>query len=306
MATKSYSTQNGMRLDPVEYGSQQLYAPRGMMPPQTHPPPPAGGFVMQNQYPLHQPPISFPNGPPGSFAVRPTVRGHYYSGNNQPGPILNRNPLQSPAGYPPPLHGGALNPYISLGAPSVNNPYNAPIPQSMNVRGPPGTIPTLPPIELQRNKKQRPQTVNQSGQSSHYGETSYQKGILFPAKRIHHELMHLDYSDKFQTKPHPHYPDHMTMVRIRTPSQWGPSRLGTPTELRSTMTTIERYQLNPSKSAVSLEYEPYSHSDYLTMISKYQNMKLPKGLGPTDDERWQIEVKRTAIINNFSMRSASE
>ena len=56
------------------------------------------------------------------------------------------------------------------------------------------------------------------------------------------------------------------------------------------MTTIERYKLNPSKSAVSLEYEPYSHSDYLTLMSKYQNMRLPKGLGPTDDERWQKEV----------------
>lgn len=224
-------------------------------------------------------------------------RGNYYPAANVP--IVNRNPYQAP---PAPL-----NPY-QQGVPAPNGYAVRPMPPQSNYnpghpinnqspKGFPGAqypmsatgMPVLPPLEgalSRKGHRQRPPTQ----QSSYPSRAPTRQGVRFPALKLHHELMHLDHSDISEFKPHPHYPDHMTTIRIRTPSQWGPSRLGTPTELRSTMSTIERYRLNPSKSAVSLEYEPYTPADYKTLISKYQHMKLPKSLGPTDDERWQREV----------------
>ena len=94
MATKSYSMDTG------QYGSHSLYPPpRGSIPAL----PQAPGFVMQNQY---APLIPFPNVPPANFYGRNPTREHYYPKNNQPLPIVNRNPQ--------PLSNGSRNTYSSV------------------------------------------------------------------------------------------------------------------------------------------------------------------------------------------------
>jgi hypothetical protein len=58
------------------------------------------------------------------------------------------------------------------------------------------------------------------------------------------------------------------------------------------MTTEERYVFNPTRTQAQegFDYEPYTHSDYKHMMSRYQNMQLPRGLGHTETERWKVEV----------------
>jgi hypothetical protein len=81
-------------------------------------------------------------------------------------------------------------------------------------------------------------------------------------------------------------------THIKTPSNWGLSRLATPTEVRGVLTTIERYHLNPSKSKsnLNLDYDTHSFQEYKSMKARDQNMKLPRGLGPSGNEIWKLEV----------------
>jgi hypothetical protein len=74
------------------------------------------------------------------------------------------------------------------------------------------------------------------------------------------------------------------------PNDWGSSRGATPIEVRGVLTTLERYHLNRSKSNLGSEFHPYSHQDYLNQKNRDQNMRLPRGLGPSEDERWKSEV----------------
>lgn len=168
------------------------------------------------------------------------------------------------------------------------------------------SVPILPPLEQQSRLRMQPRQVQQqptifpvimSGRGMQHNTQIISQPSQHPRLYLRHELMHIDHSERSESRAHNQYPEHMTTVRIRTPSQWGSSRIATPVEVRSTMSTIERYRLNPPKSITTHEYEPYSNSDYRNLNSRYQNMKLPRGLGPTDDERWQNEVLFLFLIS---------
>lgn len=82
---------------------------------------------------------------------------------------------------------------------------------------------------------------------------------------------------------------------LKTPSNWGLHRYATPIEIRGTMTTNERYKVFPSKSTASIDFEPYSQREYRNLQSRDRNMRLPRGLGASDDDRWKLEVLQLNI-----------
>jgi hypothetical protein len=80
-------------------------------------------------------------------------------------------------------------------------------------------------------------------------------------------------------------------VRVRTSSNWNMSRPTTPFEIRESLSTEERYHLVPSKSKTSLDFQPYSHQEYINLKAKDQHMKLPNSLGHSVNDTWRQEVK---------------
>ncbi|KAJ3303435.1 hypothetical protein HDV03_003803 [Kappamyces sp. JEL0829] len=230
------------------------------------------------------------------------TKGQYYP-NNAPGSVT-RLPSIPTAGY-----GG--NPYQQ----PMQSPMQAPVQSPMNQlhagRGyqQVGSIPVLPPVPqayprghtaAPRPMQGQMMVANPAPMRGVSMPRTPGTGVKYPHMVYRHVGMHTPHSEVLQSIPHKQYPEHITTVRIRTPSQWGPSRLGTPIELRSTMSTIERYRLNPSKTNPSFNYEPYSASEFRSMKSRYQHMKLPRSLGPAEDERWKIEHDKRARMSQYA------
>ena len=147
----------------------------------------------------------------------------------------------------------------------------------------------LPAIRQQNKQHQR---LQQDDEPQEYPQEISHVPAYFPKDKFYHKPVHTDHSEQEIQMAHPYFPEHITMVRIRTPSRWGPSRIATPFEVRTTMTTGERYSLNPTKTKTldHFEFEPYTSTDYRSLMSRYQNMHLPRGLGHTETERWHVEV----------------
>jgi hypothetical protein len=109
-----------------------------------------------------------------------------------------------------------------------------------------------------------------------------------PRQTITRQTEHVDYGSMIRSQSR----ESVITARsyLKTPNEWGLARLATPIEVRGQLTTLERYHLNRTKSSLSTDFQPYSHRDYLNQKHRDQTMKLPRGLGPTDDERWKKEV----------------
>jgi len=113
---------------------------------------------------------------------------------------------------------------------------------------------------------------------------------------------HTNHTEEEYQIQHPSFPNYYTVMRIRTPSRWGLSRVGTAIEVRNGLTTAHRYKLNPTKfqKRSSFQYSAYTPSEYKNLMSLYKNMHLPKGLGFSESTKWHEEQQKRTRMKEYS------
>lgn len=121
----------------------------------------------------------------------------------------------------------------------------------------------------------------------------------------------MDYREEITFKPHPQFPAHVTQIRLKTPSKWRVTensydRLLTPTVIKSTITTSDRYKLNRIEREQDEGYEPYSVSSYKTMNLRYRHMILPRGLGASENDKWREESEKRKRMRDYSKKVEDE
>ncbi|KAI8900636.1 hypothetical protein BC833DRAFT_581246 [Globomyces pollinis-pini] len=121
-------------------------------------------------------------------------------------------------------------------------------------------IPNQPPLPYYYN------TIHQSQTDHRY--QNIPMNMLQPSK--YYKDIQRPKSSKLITRQSSHHTEEESLP------PWNGSRPSTPVIIKNSLSTIERYRLNRSESTKSIEYEPYTYSEYRDLKSRDSQVSFIK------------------------------